>query len=224
MSDEATFLRAIQADPTDRTAKLVYADWLDDRGEAAKAGHVRAMVDGRAAPAAVPAVWHEVFHGSQPVWDEVTMLALGRLQGFLTALKLCSDHASDIGYDFFARLEPRSGGVQETADRYYGPDCRPVRLEALTDWEEDVQTVLRSHLLAELGGVRGGHGTKLALETSSGRNAVAEAAFDAVRGVLTPTAAWRAHVTAKHWYAIEWTDLVLETADRVLFLHFSFDD
>lgn len=223
MSDEAAFLRAIQADPTDRTAKLVYADWLDERGEAAKAGHVRAMVDGRAAPAAVPAVWHEVFHGSQSVWDEVTMLALGRLQGFLTALKLCSDHASDVSYAFFARLEPRSGDVQETADRYYGPDCRPVRLEALANWEEDVTTVLRAHLMTELGAVRGG-GTKLALETSRGRDAVVDAAFGAVTSVLTPNAAWRAHVTAKHWYACDWTDLVLEAADRVLFLHFSFDD
>lgn len=223
MSDEASFLRAIQADPTDRTAKLVYADWLDERGEVAKAGHVRAMVEGRAAPTAVPAVWHEVFHGSQPVWDEVTMLALGRLQGFLTALKLCSDHASDIGYDFFARLEPRSGGIQETADRYYGPNCQPVRLEPLADWPKDVRTVLRSRLLAELGGVRGG-GTKLALQVDYGRDAVVEAAFGAVTSVITPTAAWRAHITPKGWYACDWTDLVLEAADRVLFLHFSFDD
>ena len=108
------------------------------------------------------------------------------------------------------------------ADRRYGPDCQPVRLEALADWEEDLRTILRHWLLMELGSVRGG--MKLALETSSGRDAVVDAAYQSVTSVITPTAVWRAHVSAKHWYACDWTDLVLEAADRALFLHFSHSD
>jgi len=33
MSDEAAFLRAIQANPKDDAPRLVYADWLDERGD-----------------------------------------------------------------------------------------------------------------------------------------------------------------------------------------------
>jgi uncharacterized protein (TIGR02996 family) len=33
MSDEAGFLRAIQESPEDDDARLVYADWLEDRGD-----------------------------------------------------------------------------------------------------------------------------------------------------------------------------------------------
>src|SRR5688572_5761980 len=34
MSDENAFIRAILADPRDRTLRLVYADWLEERGDA----------------------------------------------------------------------------------------------------------------------------------------------------------------------------------------------
>lgn len=33
MSDDTGFLRAIKSRPSDRTARLVYADWLDERGD-----------------------------------------------------------------------------------------------------------------------------------------------------------------------------------------------
>ena len=33
MSDEAAFLAAIAAEPADDTRRLVYADWLDERGD-----------------------------------------------------------------------------------------------------------------------------------------------------------------------------------------------
>jgi uncharacterized protein (TIGR02996 family) len=40
MSDEA-FLQAIRADPDDEAARLIYADWLDERGNAARAEFLR---------------------------------------------------------------------------------------------------------------------------------------------------------------------------------------
>ncbi|MBN9518001.1 TIGR02996 domain-containing protein [bacterium] len=39
-SDEAAFLRAVRAEPSARTPRLVYADWLDDRGDP-RAGFIR---------------------------------------------------------------------------------------------------------------------------------------------------------------------------------------
>ena len=41
MSDEAAFLEALKANPADDTTRLVYADWLDEHGEPAKAEYLR---------------------------------------------------------------------------------------------------------------------------------------------------------------------------------------
>jgi uncharacterized protein (TIGR02996 family) len=62
MSDEAAFLRSIQDSPADDAPRLVYADWLDERGDTASAakaaflrttaahgGAVRARARGRKA-------------------------------------------------------------------------------------------------------------------------------------------------------------------------------
>lgn len=45
MSEEAAFLEALKANPADDTARLVFADWLDEYGEPAKAAYLRAVVD-----------------------------------------------------------------------------------------------------------------------------------------------------------------------------------
>lgn len=44
MSDEAAFLNALRANPADDTVRLVYADWLDEHGEPAKAEYLRLVV------------------------------------------------------------------------------------------------------------------------------------------------------------------------------------
>jgi uncharacterized protein (TIGR02996 family) len=44
MNDEQAFLDALKATPADDTTRLVYADWLDERGEAAKAEYLRLVV------------------------------------------------------------------------------------------------------------------------------------------------------------------------------------
>ncbi len=44
MSEEQAFLDAIAASPFDDTPRLVYADWLDEHGEPAKAAYLRLVV------------------------------------------------------------------------------------------------------------------------------------------------------------------------------------
>jgi uncharacterized protein (TIGR02996 family) len=44
MSTEAAFIEAIGADPDDDAPRLVYADWLDDHGQADRAEFIRAQV------------------------------------------------------------------------------------------------------------------------------------------------------------------------------------
>jgi uncharacterized protein (TIGR02996 family) len=44
MAGAADFLQAIRTDPDDDTVRLVYADWLDDRGEGDRAEFIRVQV------------------------------------------------------------------------------------------------------------------------------------------------------------------------------------
>ncbi|AMV26267.1 hypothetical protein VT84_17850 [Gemmata sp. SH-PL17] len=44
MSDEAAFLAALKVDPADDTARLVYADWLDEHNEPVRAEYLRLVV------------------------------------------------------------------------------------------------------------------------------------------------------------------------------------
>jgi uncharacterized protein (TIGR02996 family) len=55
-TDEAGFLASIAAAPLDDAPRLVYADWLDERGEAAKAEYLRLVVRLSAAPDEEPAL------------------------------------------------------------------------------------------------------------------------------------------------------------------------
>lgn len=45
MQDETAFLAAIDADPDDRTARLAFADWLDEHGDADRAEFVRVRAE-----------------------------------------------------------------------------------------------------------------------------------------------------------------------------------
>lgn len=45
MSDHAAFLRAIIAEPDDDLPRLIFADWLDERGEADRASFIRCQVE-----------------------------------------------------------------------------------------------------------------------------------------------------------------------------------
>jgi len=45
MSEESAFLAALKANPADDIVRLVYADWLDEHDEHAKAEYLRAVVD-----------------------------------------------------------------------------------------------------------------------------------------------------------------------------------
>jgi uncharacterized protein (TIGR02996 family) len=232
MFDEAAFLQAIQANPADATAKLVYADWLDEHGEHERAEYVRLAARGGEAyqrqhhtlASRLSGAWLDLFLNRVPLWDPVTQLSLGHLNGLLAAFAMCSEHASDISYDFNASLRPRHGTLQEMADQWYGPKCQPVQLEPLDAWNAVLRQTLRQWLLMELGSITGGHGTRLALQTDGGRDGLVNLAMEHVAAVITPTAAWQVHITSVTWYACVWADLALEAPDRVLFLHFSTTD
>jgi hypothetical protein len=68
--------------------------------------------------------------------------------------------------------------------------------------------------------------SRLALQTERGRGWILNAVEDAILAVINPVAGCQVQITRgpNVWYALQWADLLLEAADRVLFLHFSFSD
>src|SRR5262245_36415646 len=111
MSDEDAFIRAIQSTPDDATTKLVYADWLDERGQTARAAYLRRWAElgdkhGRPVPdneneeVHPHRAWCDLIHGSVVLWDTPSLLALGRLEGLFRAYSAVNDHSSNIQYSF----------------------------------------------------------------------------------------------------------------------------
>jgi uncharacterized protein (TIGR02996 family) len=243
MSDEAAFLRAIQANGADATTKLVYADWLDEQGESEKAKYVREVA---AAPLThtwqgppilspelqemerrLPRSWAELFSRCVGLWDPLTMRALGRLQGFLSAFDECNSSAISIsygtgGYMFHAGLELRSGTPQEMAEIGIDRRHHPVQLEPLGDWRTELQTVLDSFLFVQLGKASSPEG--LTIETEVGHQIIIETALQYIGAVIKPEAGWRiTYSNQDEWNGLRDQDLMLEGTDRVLFLYFSYD-
>jgi uncharacterized protein (TIGR02996 family) len=236
MYDEAAFLRAIQANPADATAKLVYADWLDERGEAEKAEYLRLSVRLESGSKGADSerwrlyelksrhsVWAELTQPGVPVWDELTTYCLGRLHGLLTGYAAVNCHSSDIGYDFHAVLRPPMPTFAESVESQY-PECAPINLEPLANWEADLSQVLETWLFHELRDLSDAARSRLAVFDTRGRQWMIEGLLAHIRAVINPTAGWRVRVTPKGWYAIDWADVALEASDRILFLHFSFSD
>lgn len=64
MSEEQAFLRAIRKEPDDPTHRLVYADWLEERGEAPRGEYLRLGVQ----IARMQARMRELREGLAPEW------------------------------------------------------------------------------------------------------------------------------------------------------------
>jgi len=252
MSDEAAFLRAIQATPTDATAKLVYADWLDEHGEPERAQLLREAVTSgwpQEQHPLYPAgsiqtmfsrgglgdAWRQLVRAQIPLWDPPTLLALGRLQGFLLANSYSNDrvlgsathpdHHVYCNHTGEASLLPL-GSVHNLATVRFA-DYLPVSLEPLQDWETTLRIVFTQWLFTDPVGavsfIAPGQEAQM-VRTGEGRGFVADSAVRLVRTVIRPVRGWEIRVTQSHYYAQEFNDLALEAADRVLFLHFSFTD
>lgn len=73
MSDEAEFLRQLEATPGDETLRLVYADWLQDHGRGDEAARQRKMAPGyRALVQLQLEPWHDTDNGPWTLESEAT--------------------------------------------------------------------------------------------------------------------------------------------------------
>src|SRR5262245_53266224 len=214
MSTEDGFLRAIQSAPADATAKLVYADWLDDRGEHEKAEYLRLITSIGPQRKATQEqsrriyelqyrfqAWVDLVRGSTWLWDSTTLLALGRLQGSLASYATLSGHESDITYDFHASLDPRTGSVAEMAPHHYGVVYTPVTLTPMAVWEVDLRRILTEWLLMELGRLRNGDHFRLSFLSDDGRDGPGLELLARIREVIIPTAGWHVQITRNQFYA-----------------------
>lgn len=95
MSDEAAFLEALKANPADDTARLVYADWLDENDQPQKAQYLRAVVDLARLPGGTPEYTDAAVRlytacaGADGVWRDAAGARFDlRLDGYVPACKI----------------------------------------------------------------------------------------------------------------------------------------
>ena len=228
MDEEAAFLRAIQANQSDATAKLVYADWLDERGHHDKAEYLR-LAPGphlesaqaqarRHALERVLSVWVGLVNGVVPVWDAATMYGIGRLHGLFAGYGVLSGGLSNRMYHFGAELCPHPGSIAELIANHYAAD----RTGKMADWEADVRTTLNGFLFEEYGTESPAppH-ARLAFLASRGRDALLDDVMRHIRGVINPTTDWHVDAPPTDGINIQYrVVMVLEASDRVLLLNF----
>jgi uncharacterized protein (TIGR02996 family) len=223
VTDEAAFLRAIQADPTDATAKLVYADWLDEHGEPERAEYLRLLAtEGKAASsleAQVGWTWAGWVNGYRPSWDAATLCALGKLDTFIDAYLAFNDRTSDISTHFSAILVPAQQPIEDLCRSRCAHGADNVTLEPMEDWPTELVSLFNQWLFVHREDPR--PYSLYRIETAEGRVEAANEGLNHVRDVLRPRRGWR--VRTQH-DSLRQDDLALEAADRVLFLHFSFSD
>jgi uncharacterized protein (TIGR02996 family) len=227
MTEEDAFIRAIQTHPDDAASKLVYADWLDERGESARAEYLRSWAQSGYWPnphfGLVGRSWRELIHSQEFVWDAATLLALGRLQGLVCGYACVNDHRSDISYDFQATLVRPQGALDAQVTAWFPEAHRPVSRSPLTSWKDDLRTLLARWMFDSLRTLPTGP-IRLAFQDETRRDDLVTVLLAAIEDVIRPRRGWRLQITETQFYAIEWDDLVLEADDRLLFLHFSLSD
>lgn len=69
MTEDSDFVRAIEAKPDDDIPRLIYADWLDDRGESARAEFIRLQIELASIDEFDPR-WPELTHREQALIRE----------------------------------------------------------------------------------------------------------------------------------------------------------
>jgi uncharacterized protein (TIGR02996 family) len=224
MTDENAFIRAIQAQPDDRDLKLVYADWLEEQGQSARAETLRRWAEKGEWPSwQVDRAWWDLLTGRVALWDSPTLLALGRLEGLLRAYSQVNEHRSDISYDFDPTLIRPAGLLVDRVNHHFPECCHPVSLERIPDWQTTQRDVLTRWLFDSLRNLRPGP-DRLAILDENRRSDLVTMVIRAIEELIQPRAVWRLQVTENRFYALAWDDFVLEADDRLLFLHFDFSD
>ncbi len=152
MPDPAPFLAAVCASPDDDLPRLVFADWLDEHGDPARAEFIRLQCHtarvGKLDPTWAPAKLREfdLFKANEPAWRTPTASAEGRMlmdrwvRGFpravmlgdVTSGRLTNGEWANGVYDWYAsptqRYDPWPGG--------------PVRDVSFSGWDDECGDLL----------------------------------------------------------------------------------
>jgi uncharacterized protein (TIGR02996 family) len=247
MNDEDAFIRAIQAAPNDAAPNLVYADWLEEQGQPLRAEYLRLMVEVAKPPTKsledeqrrrrfaelgyshTGSTWRSLIAGETRLeWNATTSYALSRLQGFLDACALFNNHASDISYEFDVALLSKISSLEEAVSAHYlswaGPTrCDPIENMSVTLLQILEQWLFQSYPMGAHWANNVGH-LRLGVTSEDGRSGLVTHVRSLVDEVLTPIRCWRVQFLGNQRMGIDWLSVALESVDRVLILHFDFDD
>jgi uncharacterized protein (TIGR02996 family) len=130
MGTEPGLLSAITANRGDDTARLVYADWLDEHGDPSRAAYLRLQVE------LVRSWWYD--NPCDGVYPRLAGLAGGLDAGWLAAVRRCTTPAPPVNVEgampdlrgrakTAVRLHPRSGEAAVDASKVGGVFLWPAR-------------------------------------------------------------------------------------------------
>jgi uncharacterized protein (TIGR02996 family) len=233
MDDELAFLKAIQAEPTDTTAKLVYADWLEERGENEKAEWLRTVVTKPVDNDKFS--WFQEYHDPWKswvlsdfhLWDYTTAVALGQLQTALRVYAALNDNSSDISAFFYCTLVPKNNDLLSIAQKLSSSELLPRRLMEMSmdGYYSETHSMIDKFLLYEIRNInRRDNEQELMLSTPSGRAGHTRHVMNLIHAILKPTTGWHVRYDPRpeseiNKYPGFWgAELLLEDAHRVLFL------
>mgnify|MGYP001806658983 CR=1 FL=1 len=152
MPDPAPFLAAVCASPDDDLPRLVFADWLDEHGDPARAEFIRLQCHtarvGKLDPTWAPAKLREfdLFKANEPAWRTPTASQEGRMlmdrwvRGFPRAVML-----SDVARGRVTSGEWANGVYDWTAnpnERYDPWPAGPVRDVSFSGWDDECGDLL----------------------------------------------------------------------------------
>lgn len=149
MSDEFSLLAAILSHPDEDTPRLVFADWLDENGFAARAEFIRLQTEITRQPERHPyppafkaksTRFRELFAEHGKAWLAVVGVPLGRAifrRGFVEEIRATPDEVLDIGATALSREMLSMIEVSPRFDRSPDIDTSPAGdavLRRLAEW------------------------------------------------------------------------------------------
>jgi uncharacterized protein (TIGR02996 family) len=226
MKEDQQFLEAIRANPRDEALRLVYADWLEDRGDP-RAEYLRLCDQLRRVQVRL-AILSQQF---DPAWLTVVggcdEAAFHELRGILEAFNWIHS-GFDRQYNRDLEVLPKPGTAQEAIQQWAEGWTSQVAISPLPEWEQRLPDLLRpwfvvheiplqhrGSLAAIYRRIVGWTAPAAPRQHPTYLSAIAQKIVE----LTAPIAVWRVEAQPIEGEEAIWEDLAFEQTDRIYLLH-----
>jgi uncharacterized protein (TIGR02996 family) len=202
VGEDQAFLEAIRANPKDESLKLVYADWLEERGDP-RAEFLRLQHQLQTLPLRLATLCWQF----DPYWLHTVRSGNGsdvpELRGILRALSWINT-VSDLEYNLTLDEIPKPGPLIEALQRWY---ARFSSVRSVTPIDEQQLRELLRHWV---------------VPPSQRHEFILDEVWFRLIALTTPPVIWRVDTTPM--YDVIQEEIAIEGSDRVYVLHLGGSD